>query len=139
MYREDKGALAQILSDIVQRLNATNQTVPHSINSSGTSAVNISTITTNSSRQIIVSPRPLIYTPRRQHNQDRLITNTTEEQTTKKRKTNESGDHEDSSKITAITMGTESQTEQPVYDLENGAISKQHRDVQTGLEEQQNY
>ena len=31
-------------------------------------------------------------------------------------------------------MGTESQPEQPVYDLENGDKSKQHHDVQTGLE-----
>ena len=45
-------------------------------------------------------------------------------------------DREDSSKITALTMGTESQPEQPAYDSENGDKSKQHHNVQTGLEGQ---
>ena len=49
-YREKKGPFAKVLFNIVQKQNVTNQTVPHSIISSGTSAVNISTITSNSSR-----------------------------------------------------------------------------------------
>ena len=36
-------------------------------------------------------------------------------------------------------MGTESQPEQPTYDSENGDESKQHHDVQTGLERQQHH
>ena len=64
-YREEKREFAKILSNIVQKQNDTNQTIPHRINSNGTFAVNISTITTNLSQQIIVSSRPLIYTPRR--------------------------------------------------------------------------
>ena len=43
------------------------------------------------------------------------------------------------SKITAITMETESQTEQTVYNLENGVESKYHHDIQTGLEGQHNH
>ena len=55
------------------------------------------------------------------------------------RSANESGDHEDSSKITATMMGTESQIEQPIYDLENGVDSKQYHDVQKEPEGQQNH
>ena len=86
LYREAKGAFAKKISNIIQRQSETNLTVPHSTNSSGTSSVNIGTIKTNVSRQMIILPRSLIYIPRRQYNQDRLITNTTEEQTTKNEK-----------------------------------------------------
>ena len=118
--------------------------MPHinSINSSGTSAINLSTITTESSQHIVVSPRPLTYTPRKQHNHNRLKTHTTEEQKSvgkKRKQQNESGDHEDSSKITAIMIGTESQTEQPVYNHENGIESKQYHDVHMGLNRQQHH
>ena len=142
-YREDRGTFSQILSKIAQNQNDTNQTVPQSIISRGTSAVNISTITStsNSSQQIIVSPRSFNRTPRRQQHQDKVATNITAKQTTKKRKTNENrddSDHVDCSKYTATetatTIGTESQTEQPIYDLGNGDDSKQHHDVQNGPE-----
>ena len=130
-YREEKGALAQILSNIVQKQNDTNQTVPHSIISSGTSAINISTLTSNSSQQMIVSPGPTTYAPHRHHNHDRLITHTSAEKkvTPKRQRINESGDK---SEITAATTGTESQLEQPAYAPKNGDISKQHHDVQKG-------
>ena len=91
--------------------------------------VNISTITStlNSKKQIIVSPRPTFNrTPRRQQHQDKRATNIIAEQTTKKRKTNESvddSDHKICSKYkttdTATTIGTESQTEQSIHDLGN--------------------
>ena len=79
-YREDRGAFAQIISNIVQNQNDTNQTVPQSIISRGTSAVNISTITStsNSNKQIIVSSKPTFNrTPRRQQHQDKGATNIT--------------------------------------------------------------
>ena len=89
---------------------------------------------------MIVSPGPNTYTPGRHNNNNILFTHTTEEQKAvckKRNQLNESGDCEDSSKITALTMGTENQPEQPAYDSENGDESKQHHDVQTGLEGQQ--
>ena len=67
-YREDRGTFAQIISNIVQNQNDTNQIVPQSIISRGTSAINISAITSPSisSQQIIVSRRSFNRTPRRQ-------------------------------------------------------------------------
>ena len=118
--------------------NNLNQQIPQSINSGEKSVLNISTITADeSSRQMIVSPVSNTYAPHRHHNHDRLITHTTEEQkvTQKQKRLNESGD---SSKIIALTTGTESQPEQQEYDPEDGDRSKQNHDVQTGPE-QQNY
>ena len=46
MDREEKWAMAEVISDIAQRQNATNQTAPHSIYSSGKFEINISTVTT---------------------------------------------------------------------------------------------
>ena len=91
---------------------------------------------------MIVSPGLNTYAHCRQNNNDRLIKHTTEEQKAvckKRKQLNESGDCEDSSKITVLTMGTKSQPEQPAYDSENGKENKQHHDVQTGPEEQQNH
>ena len=87
---------------------------------------------------MIVSPGPNTYAPHKHHNHDRLITDTTAEKKVapKRQRINESGDR---SGITAATLGTESQPEQPAYDPENDDESKQHHGVQTGLEEQQNH
>ena len=87
---------------------------------------------------MIVSPDLTTYASHRHHNHDRLITDTSAEKKVapKRQRINESGDR---SEITTATTGTESQPEQPAYDLKNGDISKQHHDVQTGLEEQQNH
>ena len=140
MYREDREILTQILSTIVRVQNESNQTIPHNINSSGKFTLNISTITTDeSSRQMIVSPVSNTYVPHRHHNHDRLITHTTEEQKAVCKKQKQLNEREDSTKITALTMGAENQPEQPAYDPENGNESKQHHDVQTGLEQQQNH
>ena len=79
------------------------------------------------------------YVPCRHHNHNRLFTQTTEEQKAVCKKRKQLNEREDSSKITALTMGTESQPEQSAYDSENGDESKQHHDVQTGLEGQQNH
>ena len=78
-YRGDRVRFVRLISNIVQNQNDTNQTVPQSIISRGTSAVNISTITStsNSSTQIIVSPRSFNRTPRRQQHQDKGATNIT--------------------------------------------------------------
>ena len=127
------------LSNIVQRHNETNQPVPQSINSSGTSVINISIIiTTDSSQQMIVLPGPTTYVSHQHHNHDRLITDTSVEKKVvpKRQQINECGDR---SEITAATTGTESQPEEPVYDPENGDVSKQHHDVQMGLEEEENH
>ena len=119
--------------------NMDNQTVPQKYITGGTLGGNISTITSTSSsnNQIVESPRSFVRTPRRQQHQDRVTAIVTAEQTTKKRKSNEridDRDHEDRSKITATTIGTESQTEQSSHDLENGDDSKQYHDVQNGSE-----
>ena len=84
---------------------------------------------------MIVSPFSNTYAPDRRYNHDRLITHTIEEQKVaqKRKRINE---REDSSKITALTMGTESQPEQQEYDPEHGDRSKQNHDVQTGPEQQ---
>ena len=104
----------------------------------GTSGENISTITSTSSsnKQIVVSPR-LTYTHTPCKHGDKGATNIIEETTTKKRKTkDDDSDHEICSKYhnTATTIGTESQTEQSLHDLENGDDSKQNHDVQKGSE-----
>ena len=111
-----------------------NQAVPQKFITEGTLAGNVSTITSTSSsnNQIVESPRSFVRTP--QH-RDRVTAIVTAEQTTKKRKSDEridDRDHEDRSKITATTIGTESQTEQSSHDLENGVDSKQYHDVQKG-------
>ena len=119
-----------------------NQIVPQKTITGGTSVENMSTLTSTSSsnKQIMVTPRPFIRTPRRQQNQDGITTIVTVEQTTKKRKSNEKiedRDHEDRSKITALTIGTESQTEQSSYDPKNGDDSKQNHDAQKESEDPQ--
>ena len=112
-----------------------NQIVPQKTITGGTSVENMSTLTSTSSsnKQIMVLPRPFIRSPRRQQNQDGITTIVTVEKTTKKRKSNEKiedRDHEDCSKITALTIGTEIQTEQSSYDAKNGEDSKQNHDAQ---------
>ena len=82
----------------------------------------------------MASPRHFIRSPRQQQNQDGITTIVTVEKTTKKRKSNEKiedREHEDRSKITALMIGTESQTEQSSYDNKNGEDSKQNHDDQT--------
>ena len=89
---------------------------------------------------VVVSPRFFVHTPRRQQNQDGVTIIATAEQTTKKRKLNEKiedRDHEDRSKITALTIGTESQTEQSSYDHNNGEDNKQNHDAQKESEDLQ--
>ena len=83
---------------------------------------------------MIVSPVSNTYVPLRHHNHYRLITHTTEKQKAaqKQERLNERGD---SSKITTLIIGTESQPEQPAYNLEYGDKRKQNQDVQTGLKE----
>ena len=112
-----------------------NQIVQQKTITGGTSVENMSTLTSTSSsnKQIMVSPRPFIFTPRQQQNQDGITTIVTVEQTTKKRKSNEkieNRDHKDHSKITTLTIGTNSQTEQSSYDTKNGEDSKQNHDAQ---------
>ena len=88
---------------------------------------------------MIVSPVSNTYVPRRHCNHNRLFTHTTEEQKAVCKKRKQLNEREDSSKITTLTMGTESQPEQPAYDPENSDESKQHHEVQTGPEEEQNH
>ena len=86
------------------------------------------------------SPRHFVRYPRQQQNQDGITTIVTVEKTKKKRKSNEKiedRDHKDRSKITALTIGTESQTEQPIYVLENDNDSKHYNNAQKGPEGQQ--
>ena len=68
-----------------------NQIVPHKSITGETSVENMSTLTSTSSsnKQIVVSPRSFVCTPRRQQNQDGVTAIATAEQTTKKRKSNE--------------------------------------------------
>ena len=97
------------------------------------------TSTLSLNKQIIVSPRSFVRTPRRQQNQDGVTAIVTVEQTTKKRRSNERiEDKEIGGKYqmtdttitdTTTTIGTESQIEQPIHDLENSDDSKQHHDV----------
>ena len=86
---------------------------------------------------MIVSQGSNTYASHRHHNNDRLIKDITAEKKVapKQQRINENGDR---SEITPATTGTESQPEQPAYDSDNGDKSKQHHDVQTELEEQQN-
>ena len=89
---------------------------------------------------MIVSPGSNTYAPCRHHNHNRLITHTTAlNAVQKQRQTKESGDREDSSKITALTMGTDTQPKQPAYDSEYDDESKQYHNVQTGPEDQQHH
>ena len=97
----------------------------------------------SSNKQIIVSPRLTFnHTPRK--HRDKGATNIIEATTTKKRKTkDDDSDNEICGKYkmtdTATTIGTESQTEQSLHDLENGDDSKQNHDVQKGSEGPQLY
>ena len=128
--QKDKNRAIQYLA------NMQNQTVPQKFITGGTSGGNISTTTSTSSsnNQIVESPRSFVRTP--QH-RDRVTAIVTAEQTTKKRKSDErieDRDYEDRSKITATTIGIESQSEQSSHDLENSDNSKQCHDVQKGSE-----
>ena len=113
-----------------------NQTIHQSIYSGEKLVLSISTIKADeSSRQMIVSSFSKTDVPHRNHNHNRLITDTTIDKKVaqKRQEINESGD---SSEITAVMTGTESQPEQQEYDPEHGDESKQNHDVQTGPEQQ---
>ena len=130
-------AIQKVKTQVIQSLaEMQNQIVPQKTITGGTSVENMSTLTSTSSsnKQIMVLPKPFIRTPQKQQNQDGITTIVTVEKTTKKRKLNkkiEDREHEDRSKITALMIGTESQTEQSSYDNKNGEDSKQNHDVQT--------
>ena len=116
-----------------------NQTVPQSVITGGTSEVNISTITStsNSHKQIVVSPRlTYIQTPRKNRNEEAINVNVIEESMKKKRKAKDSDQESNKIKMTdtATTIGTESQIEQSFHDHKNGEDSKQNHDVQKGSE-----
>ena len=104
-HQKDKEASTQLMSTMIQAQNNLNPPIPQSINSGGKSVLNISTITDESIRAMIVSPVTKTNVPHRNHN--RLITDTTAEKKValKRQRINESGDR---SGITTVTTGTES-------------------------------
>ena len=109
-YREERNGAIQWMA----RQDDKNQTVPQSVITRGTSEVNISTITStsNSNKQIVVSPRrTYIHTPRKHRDEETI--NIIEETITKKQKTKDDDrDQENSGRIEmkdiTTTIGTES-------------------------------
>ena len=137
MYkRQDRTQVIQSLAEIQSQI------APQKTITGGTSVENMRTLTSTSSlnKQIMVSPRSFIRTPRQQQNQDGITTIVTVEKTTKKRKSNERIEDkkvgvkyhmiDTTTTDTTTTIGTKSQTEQSNCDNKNGEDSKQNHDVQ---------
>ena len=124
--------MAQLISTMMTQVqNNQIQPIPQSIDSSERSALNISTFIDESHQAIVVSPATEKNVPNRNHNILVTVPTAGTKVGPKRQQLNESGDR---SKLTALTTGSGSQSEQ--HDLENGDKSKQNHDHQMGSAQQ---